>query len=550
MPTRSGISILALLLLALMFLLAGGAALRESVTIDAVAHIGAGVSYLQKLDLRYNEEHPPLAKVLAALPLVMRGIHADYSGVMWSASRDFFPAYLAEWVFGEYVLTRWNSPQSTLAWARLPMLLLTIALGWVVFVCARRLGGDWGGLLCLGVYASTPVFLVFGPLVLTDIAITFFSLLALLAMARLWDRPDRKNTLLMALALAGAVLTKFTGAILFFVFIAVALSTRWRPIAGQPAAKPDARQWRRLRWRAMRKATLWAALVVYAVYFLLSWNQPLNIPGLAGHGSLAALLGRLLMPPWLFLCGLAFVVITGNRATFILGHAYPHGIWLSILLLAPLPRLLGRIRRMAPKLAWASGALVVLLGASCLVTAVRAYPTYFPYINPLASGHPAYWLVNDSNLDWNQALPEVERFARQHGLKDVPLDMYGFSDSTAFVPQSRLWDCQAPSAADAGQWAVLSANMILDGHNCEWLMQYPHEPLAGGGMFAVQLPATIPPAGTPGGPPPVAARRIFLGLPFEMRQLFQGLVRRPDDIPKVLADMRATFEKQMQAKKK
>jgi len=626
MPTRSGILILALLLLVLMFLLAGGAALRESVTIDEVAHIGAGVSYLQKFDLRYNEEHPPLAKVLAALPLVMRGIHADYSGVVWSVSRDFFPAFLGEWVFGEYVLTRWNSPQSTLAWARLPMLLLTIALGWLVFVCARRLGGDWGGLLCVGVYASTPVFLVFGPLVLTDIAITFFSLLALLAMARLWDRPDRNNTFLMALALAGAVLTKFTAAILFFVFIAVALSTRWRPIAGQPA-KPDARQWRRLRWRAMRKATLWAALVVYAVYFLFSWNQPLNIPGLAGHGPLATLLGRLLMPPWLFLCGLAFVVLTGNRATFILGHAYPHGIWfyfpvllvlksppgflgllvaalavallakrlrwspvipaafatlwrvlwvslvvfagicilshfdvsfrhfttplvLLILMLAPLPRLLGRIRTAAPKWAWASGVLVVLLGASCLVTVVRAYPNYFPYINPLASGHPAYWLVNDSNLDWNQALPEVERFTRQHDLKDVPLDMYGFSDSTAFVPQSRLWDCQAPSTADAGQWAVLSANMILDGHNCEWLMRYPHEPLAGGSMYAVQLPATIPPAGTPGGPPPVAARRIFLGFPFEMRQLFQGLVRRPEDIPKVLADMTATFEKQMQAKKK
>jgi pimeloyl-ACP methyl ester carboxylesterase len=58
------------LLLALMALLAGGAARRESVTIDEVAHIGAGVSYLQKLDMRMNEEHPPLAKVLAAVPLV------------------------------------------------------------------------------------------------------------------------------------------------------------------------------------------------------------------------------------------------------------------------------------------------------------------------------------------------------------------------------------------------------------------------------------------------------------------------------------------------
>jgi hypothetical protein len=626
MRIRYAVSIVALVLLAMMFLLAGGAALRESVAIDEVAHIGAGVSYLQRLDMRFNEEHPPLAKVLAALPLVARGVHADYSGTIWNTSRDFFPAYLGEWIFGEYVVTHWNNPESTLAWARFPMLLLTIALGWVVFACARRLGGDWGGLLCVAVYASTPVFLVFGPLVLTDVPITFFSLLALWALAGLWDLPDRKNTLLLALALAGAILTKFTAPILFLVFAAVALSTRWRPLAGQPAAKPDARNWRRLRWRAMRKATWWAALVVYAVYFLLSWNQPLDIPGLAGHGPLAAVLGRLLMPPWLLLRGLGWVALTGNRPTFILGHAYPHGIWfyfpvlfvvksppgflgllaavlgvaligkrlgwpsvvpaafathwrvlwvslvifagicilghfnvsirhfttplvLLILLLAPLPRLLGRVRTAAPKLAWASGALVVLLGASCLVTAARAYPYYFPYIDPLVSGHPAYWLVNDSNLDWNHALPDVERFARQHGLQDVPLDMYGFSDATAYVPRSRLWDCQAPTAADAGLWAVVSANQILDAHNCNWLMQYPHEPLAGGSMLAVQLPRTIPPAGTPGGPPPVETRRLFLGFPVEMRQMFLELYRHPEDMQKVMADMAARFQKQAERKK-
>jgi dolichyl-phosphate-mannose--protein O-mannosyl transferase len=67
------------LLLLLMALLAGGAAWRESVTVDEVAHTGAGVSYLQKLDMRMNGEHPPLAKVLAAIPLVLRKARADYS---------------------------------------------------------------------------------------------------------------------------------------------------------------------------------------------------------------------------------------------------------------------------------------------------------------------------------------------------------------------------------------------------------------------------------------------------------------------------------------
>src|SRR6202045_4592387 len=106
------------LLLVLMAVLAGGAALRESVTIDEVAHIGAGVSYLQKLDLRMNPEHPPLAKVLAALPLVLRAVHADYSHLSWTISEKFFPAYAGEWVFGAWLLTKWNHASTALAAAR------------------------------------------------------------------------------------------------------------------------------------------------------------------------------------------------------------------------------------------------------------------------------------------------------------------------------------------------------------------------------------------------------------------------------------------------
>jgi len=59
-------------LLALMLVLSGGAALRECVTFDEVAHIGAGLSYWQRLDLRMNAEHPPLAKLVAGLPRITR----------------------------------------------------------------------------------------------------------------------------------------------------------------------------------------------------------------------------------------------------------------------------------------------------------------------------------------------------------------------------------------------------------------------------------------------------------------------------------------------
>src|SRR5690349_17937826 len=158
-------AILAILLLALMAVLAGRAALRESATVDEVSHIGAGVSYLQKLDLRMNPEHPPLPKMLAALPLELRGVRADYSHKSWTLSEKFFPAFVGQWVFGESLLEKWNDPKTTLAWARLPMLMLMLTLGCVLYMYARRLGGAWAGLLCLAVYVSTPAFLAFGPIV-------------------------------------------------------------------------------------------------------------------------------------------------------------------------------------------------------------------------------------------------------------------------------------------------------------------------------------------------------------------------------------------------
>src|ERR1035441_427277 len=111
-------------LLAALAALAGSAAFRESVAMDELAHIGAGVSYWQKLDLRMNMEHPPLVKLLAAAPLVALGVRADYSGYTWTWSgRGPFNPMLAEWPFGAAVVAYWNDHDATLRWARLPMLL-------------------------------------------------------------------------------------------------------------------------------------------------------------------------------------------------------------------------------------------------------------------------------------------------------------------------------------------------------------------------------------------------------------------------------------------
>ena len=217
-----------------------------------------------------------------------------------------------------------------------------------------------------------------------------------------------------------------------------------------------------------------------------------------------------------------------------------------ILLLAPLPTLLERLRGSIPRTARALQALTAGLAVSCLFTAVRAFPYYLPYLGPLSLGRPAYTLVSSSNIDWNQSLPELRAFVQQHGLTDLPVDAYGFTDPAVTVPNARLWNCQTPQDADRGLWVVVSSNMILDGHNCSWLLLNPHEALAGGAMYAVRLPTDIPPAGSPGGPPLPSQMRQFAGMPgnLDLRVLLWELSSEPDKIPGVIEKFSEEYEKE------
>jgi hypothetical protein len=624
---------LAVLLLLLMAIVSGGAARRESVTIDEVAHVGAGVSYLQKLDYRMNEEHPPLAKVLAAIPLVIRGVHADYSHPSWTFSGGFFQQYLGEWVFGHALITQWNDPYKTMFWARVPMLLLTLTLGWIIYLYGRKLGDEWGGLVCLTAYATMPAFIVFGPLVLTDLAITFFSVLTLCTFAEMWRGPSRASVVKFGFAFAGALLSKFSALLLFPCFLVFILSLRLRRRDLLPADKGERRAWRRRRLWSLIKGVVLAGAVVYVFYLVISWNQPTDSFNVMKHFPASPVLRRLLMPVWEYLRGLVGFALSARRPTYILGHSYSHGVWfyfpvvfllksplaflallllalavfvalklrvgkksviipagtalhwralwmffivflaacilsqltisirhfsvpltLLILMLAPLPRMIASLRVSNSGVGRAAQVITATLVVLLVATAVRAYPYYFPFLNSLSLGRPNYFLVNDSNLDWNQALPEVEKFARRKGLNIVRVDEYGFSNPAVYVRGAQLWNCQEPAATDAGQWVVVSAGMIADGHNCQWLLKYPYEILAAGSMYAFQLPSTIPAPGSPDGPPLPQQWRNLAGIPLkgDVRLIFLNCIEHPEQLQstwdRMMAEFKAIAEEQRKKK--
>jgi hypothetical protein len=238
-----------------------------------------------------------------------------------------------------------------------------------------------------------------------------------------------------------------------------------------------------------------------------------------------------------------------NRLDISIRH-FSVALALLILLLAPLPRMLQSLHRSNWRGARIGEWLTISLAIASLSTAVWAYPNYFPFLNVLSMGRPGYLLVNDSNLDWNQALPEVESFVQQLGLNRILLDEYGFSEPTAYVSQAQLWSCQEPSPSDGGQWAVVSASNIADGQNCLWLMRYPHQVLAGGSMYAIQLPQIIPTPGTPGGPPLPEAYRYFGGFPsFDLRAVFLNCIRDPQQLQPTIDRMQAMAEDAAQKKK-
>ena len=604
-------------LLGFMFFLAGGAALHESATVDEIAHVGAGLSYLQRLDLRLNGEHPPLAKALAAIPLAIRGTYADYSSAAWQMSADFFPAYGTQWIFGDAVLGRWNAWRPTLMWARLPMLILTLLLGWFIYHYGNRLGGRWGAIVCLTAYVTTPTFLTFGPLVITDLPVTLFTLIALWQLGEIWAVPSPRNALLFGLAIGASLLSKFTGLLMVPVVLLLFAHTRFWPTAAQPVKTHDRKAWRRARWRCVLRGALWAGIFVYLVYFILSWNQPNDALNRIGSGPWTSLIRRPLMPPWLFCRGLLLMLLMGSRSTFLLGHAYPHGVpyyfpivfalkstlgfllllslaaivgaicrkvhieaitdtvrphWrvltiglfvflavsllsrldisirhfmvpiaLFILMLAPLPRIIGTL----PQQRILQGVTVALVVSSFIPIAL-AYPYFFPFINSLGFGHPSYYLVNDSNVTWNEALPEVERFVREQRLTEIELDWASLSDPSLVVPEAQTWDCQVPNDWDAGHWVAVTAVSILENHNCAYLQRYPHEQLASGAFYVFKLPAPIPAAGTAGGPPVASQRKVIFGMPFDLRAWAVNVERHPERLPAEMQSLMRRFQQQSQ----
>jgi len=157
-------------LLIIMLALEITSSLQESQTIDEGVHLSAGYSYLVKNDYRMNTEHPPLVKQLSALPLLF------YRDKIDSAfDQDAWNNY-DQWKFAkDLIYYNGNNIADELFFlGRLPIMLLSLLLGFYVFKWSKELFGTKIALFVLLLYTFAPNIIAHSRYVTTDIALTTF----------------------------------------------------------------------------------------------------------------------------------------------------------------------------------------------------------------------------------------------------------------------------------------------------------------------------------------------------------------------------------------
>jgi hypothetical protein len=119
-------------------------------------------------------------------------------------------------LLGNFIIL--HLPATTILFlGRLPIIALSLALGWYIFRTSRRWFGDWGGVLSLTLYAFDPGFIAHGHLVTTDLGFSLFAFIAVDRLVTLLERPSRRSAILFFIALWLAGLSKF--AILPFLVV-------------------------------------------------------------------------------------------------------------------------------------------------------------------------------------------------------------------------------------------------------------------------------------------------------------------------------------------
>ena len=194
-------------------------------TFDECAHLPAAYTHLVLRDFRLTPDHPPLTKLVAAVPLLFMDVHMRPDDEAWRLRR--------QWEFGKRFLYRWNDADRLFFWTRTAVACLACVLAAAVFLWARRHWGLPAASLALLLCVLSPDVLAHGQIVSTDLGAALFIFLAVAAFERATERATWGRVAAAGAAFGAALATKYSALVLLPVLGALAAGTvAWRqPIA-------------------------------------------------------------------------------------------------------------------------------------------------------------------------------------------------------------------------------------------------------------------------------------------------------------------------------
>jgi Dolichyl-phosphate-mannose-protein mannosyltransferase len=439
---------------------------KLSATTDEPVHLAAGFSYWQTRDFRMNQEHPPLAKLIAALPLLFIHPKFDKNNDDWNTG--------AEYPFGFRFLYE-NDADRLLFWSRTAMVGLA-AVGLVItFLWARDLFGMPAGLFAAGFYAFSPNLLAHGMLVTTDVPLAVFTVLTLYLF---WKGRD----LYAGLALGAAMACKFSGAFLPVVMIVLSFARYGRGavkrlfITGLASlfVIEAAFLFSESPLTYFRNVSLVNANHIqhypfylfgrlrpegWWYYFLAAFAVKATIPTLLAIFAAVVHARNGLVERWgelILITGIAFYTLVISIGADQIGFRYVLPIF---------PLLFIWTSRIVPTLAISRigiGILGVLLLWQAWA-ATRAFPNYIPYFNELAGGPsngPA--LLDDSNVDWGQGVKLAAEYVHAHHVQNLNLYTFSPFDNPAYyglpanIPPSQAFERLVKQHPTPGTYIISS----------------------------------------------------------------------------------------------
>ena len=186
-----------------------------SQTMDEAAHTYAGYQYWRARDFGLNPEHPPLVKLVAAVPLLHLTLTQPHPPTFVFKAEEYGGG--GQFLYG-------NNAEVLLRDARRAASVFTFILAFLVFAAAYEMFCPAAALVALFLFVFEPNLLAHGALVTTDMGITCFLFAAVYAFYRYVKHPSLVRLLVCGIATGLALASKFSGLVIVPIFAVCALA--------------------------------------------------------------------------------------------------------------------------------------------------------------------------------------------------------------------------------------------------------------------------------------------------------------------------------------